>query len=601
MPNTDKIFILGSSQLLIALEGSFIEVPNLINEVEIHNWVIELFRTNEIEKVVIEIGENALRSLQIGYHIRLSIEDIKRNALVPILYVSKLSLNSVMLQAEEYVQIIATKGIYFSEFDLKSIKTEIEFLKGLNESEYFNKFLKFIHIQPDETVGRHSLANIWGAHSMDIASNAYSLPSDSDFKKSLYFKYISAFNSLEKLKSSDTTTIDQNKDDIDIIEAKNKRILFIDDEADKGWETVLRKVFKTNKPDDFVVIKEKVKDYKSFTESSKKIIETEKFDLYLVDLRLNGLDEDDNIDTEAFSGMKVLNKIKTINGGNQLIIFTASNKSWNLKSLLDAGADGYYLKESPEYNFSKHFSKQNYCKFKLEAYSCFQMAFLRDVYTSLTKIEANFKVIFPNDVLLENEIISYLNISFNLLKETKQNPKYFNYAYIQLFLLIELFISNDSIFKEGDNAYVILENCEVLVQQRFTDKIEHAIKFISGKYELGKTTVQLKYTNEKSNRLDTNFKVSALLIFRYGHQNSSVKKWTNIYQNRNTKTAHYQKGDGINVQNISELIHFIEYLSDINNINKNNVEKGLKEKSYDKAINELLKLPFVKDERKGKK
>jgi DNA-binding NarL/FixJ family response regulator len=29
-------------------------------------------------------------------------------------------------------------------------------------------------------------------------------------------------------------------------------------------------------------------------------------------------------------------------------MFTASNKAWNMKALLDAGADGYYIKESPE-------------------------------------------------------------------------------------------------------------------------------------------------------------------------------------------------------------------------------------------------------------
>ena len=57
-----------------------------------------------------------------------------------------------MLQTEIYSQILATKGVFFSEFELQSNKTEIEHLIGLNESEYLMKFLKIIHIQPDETV-----------------------------------------------------------------------------------------------------------------------------------------------------------------------------------------------------------------------------------------------------------------------------------------------------------------------------------------------------------------------------------------------------------------------------------------------------------------
>src|SRR5690606_32730709 len=127
MLNMERTYILGSNQRLRNEFGeNFIELPDLINEAEIHSWVIGLFRSNDIEKVVIEIGVNPLIALQVGYHIRLSIEDLERKALLPILFVSTLSLNAVMLQSEIYSQILSTKGIVFSELDLQSIKTEIE-------------------------------------------------------------------------------------------------------------------------------------------------------------------------------------------------------------------------------------------------------------------------------------------------------------------------------------------------------------------------------------------------------------------------------------------------------------------------------------------
>ena len=116
----ERTFILGNSNSLKELEGTFIEIPMLKSEVEIHDWIIELFYRNEIEKVVIEITNEPKLSLQIGYHIRLSIEKIKEKVLVPIFYVSKLSLNAVMLQTGIYSQILATKGVFFSEFDLES-------------------------------------------------------------------------------------------------------------------------------------------------------------------------------------------------------------------------------------------------------------------------------------------------------------------------------------------------------------------------------------------------------------------------------------------------------------------------------------------------
>jgi hypothetical protein len=114
----EKIYILGNSKTIEEVGGTFIEIPNLINEVEIHHWVIQLFKDNRIDKILIEIGNNPLLSIQIGYHIRLSIEDLRENVLIPILFVSLPSLNEVILNTGIYSHLLATKGVYFSEFDL---------------------------------------------------------------------------------------------------------------------------------------------------------------------------------------------------------------------------------------------------------------------------------------------------------------------------------------------------------------------------------------------------------------------------------------------------------------------------------------------------
>lgn len=430
MLNMERTFILGNSQAIQELGGIFKEVPELINEVEIHNWVVTLFLDNEVEKIVIEVGKNPLLSLEIGYHIRLSIEDLKGKSLVPILYLSTLSLNVIMSQTQIYSQILATKGVSFSEFDLQSNKAEILHLNGLNETEYITKFLKIIHIQPDETIGRHSLANIWGAYAMDKASNVNALPSDSEFKKKLYFKYLSAFNNTFLLKASPLKVQGYiNIGNVDKIEAQDKRILLIDDEADKGWETVLKKVFKTNATDDFVVINEKAKDFDSLSETNKHTIETEIFDLYLIDLRLNGLEEEEILKTEDFSGMKVLQKIKTLNQGNQVVIFTASNKVWNLKALLDAGADGYYMKESPEYNFTRVISEQNYRDFKDNVTQCFSRGYLRDIW----KLWINAK----NENT--NQDINFIAISNTALDMAWEQIRrsYLDFGFLTLFQCIE--------------------------------------------------------------------------------------------------------------------------------------------------------------------
>tara|TARA_B100000767_G_scaffold14522_1_gene13915 strand:+ start:2484 stop:4133 length:1650 start_codon:yes stop_codon:yes gene_type:complete len=426
----ERTYILGNSAPIEKLGGTFVEIPSLLNEVDIHNWVIELFHSNKIDRVVIEIEKDPKLSLQIGYHIRLSIESIKDSVLIPILYVSKLALNTVMLQTEIYSQILATKGVFFSEFNLQSNKVEIEHLIGLNENEYLTKFLKIINIQPDETVGRHSLANIWGAYAMDKASNANAISEASEFKKRLYFKYVSAFNHIDKLRPLLLNVLGNIKvGNVNRIKAEGKRILLIDDEASKGWGTVLRKILKTSSGEDFVVINEKVKDFDALSSESKRIIETQKFDLYLVDLRLNGLEEDENLNTAAFSGMKVLKKIKSLNEGNQVIVFTASNKVWNLKALLDAGADDYYMKESPEYNFSKTISEQNYLDFKNNVVKSFDRSYLRGLFTEWknTKSKNNNTV---RNFIAESD--TALDIAWELIRRN-----YLDFGFLTLFQSIE--------------------------------------------------------------------------------------------------------------------------------------------------------------------
>ncbi|MDN3607262.1 hypothetical protein [Kaistella yonginensis] len=430
-----KTYILGNSRHLEQLGETFVEIPKLPNDIQIHNWVIDLFRSNDIGKVVIEIEKDPLLSLKIGYHIRLSIENIRESVLVPILYLSTLSLTSILLQTEIYSQILATKGVVFSEFDLESNKIEVEHLNGLNENEYLTKFLKIIHIQPDETVGRHSLANIWGAYAMDKASNTNALSEDSEFTKKLYFKYVAAFNNIDKLKPSSPSVIEDNKrlltPTLKILGNINKprRILLIDDEASKGWETVLRKIFVAILPEDFVVINEKVSGYDGLSEASKRIIEMQKFDLYLIDLRLNGLDEDENLNTDYFSGMTVLKYIKNLNKGNQIVVFTASNKVWNLKALLDEGADGYYMKESPEYNFSNVISKQNYKDFKEIVDKCFERGYLREIYTEWESAQSKTNNTVRN-------FITESNTAMNIAWEQLENNN-LDFGFLILFQSIE--------------------------------------------------------------------------------------------------------------------------------------------------------------------
>lgn len=461
-----KTYILGNNKDLAKyLEYDFIEIPTIMcsNDYEIHNWLVNVFQHNEIEKLVIEIGSDVVLPFQIAYHIRLSINELKYKSLIPILFVSTTTLNSIVLKASLWSHILSTKGVYFSSIsDFEKIKLELSVVEEITSEEYKSEFWDIIKVLPGEVMGRHSLANVWGAYSMDKAANTNILRFNSDFQSrsgELYFKYVSAINNLKTLNIKTVGYI--NLSPSCPIDAKNRKILLIDDEADKGWESVLRKIFSTNLPDDFVVINEKVKDYDKFTPKSKSIIENEHFDLYLIDLRLGGLEEDGILKPDDFSGMKVLRKIKSINPGNQVIIFTASNKVWNLKALLDAGADGYYMKESPEFAFTNEFSVQNYLRFKDDVQRCFDRSYLKSVYLDIQDIKVYINKIGSTD--FKNELLNQFDLFWSMISKSISETDY-AYSFINLYFVIEI-INKNSYQQTTDGKWLICQKENLLYWQ----------------------------------------------------------------------------------------------------------------------------------------
>jgi DNA-binding NarL/FixJ family response regulator len=446
-----KTYILGNNNAIAEHLGfSFKEIPTITNsnDYEIHNWVISLFQQDNINKLVVEIGDDVVLSLKIAYHIRLSLNELRRSSLIPVFFISTSTLNSIILKAGVWSHILTTKGVYFSTINsIEEIKLELSVIEGIASDEYISQFWDIVKMLPGEVMGRHSLANIWGAYSMDRAANINILRSNPDFKRrstELYFKYVSAPNNLEMLNIKTVGHI--NVGSPNLINAENKKILLIDDEAEKGWETVLRSVFKTTSADDFVVINEKVKDYNNFSIEHKSLIESTPFDLYLIDLRLGGIEEDGILNPDDFSGMKVLHKIKLLNPGNQVIIFTASNKVWNLKALLDAGADGYYMKESPEFAFTKEFSEQNYQRFQQDVKRCFDRDFLKVLFSDLKSIKNHIPTFTDTD--FKNELLNQLDLFWNMICKTNSETD-FAYAYVTLYLIIE--IVNNHFYQQTTN------------------------------------------------------------------------------------------------------------------------------------------------------
>jgi DNA-binding NarL/FixJ family response regulator len=208
---------------------------------------------------------------------------------------------------------------------------------------------------------------------------------------------------------------------------------------------------------EFNTVCEQVPNYESLSDDARKEIENGNYDLFLLDLRMNGISEEDNLNPKDFSGMKILRAIKKLNKGNQVIMLTASNKAWNMKALIDEGADGYYIKESPEFAFSTSYSVNNANELCKTIRKCFERDFLKRIAKSIKQYKTEQSYSSYDSRFLNNMTVQ-LDISYSLISQAITQQQ-FAFAYISLEQIFEI-ISDELIVEENYN-YVIEDIQEI--------------------------------------------------------------------------------------------------------------------------------------------
>ena len=552
-----------------------------INDAYLNGLIFELLDHKDYKSIFIPLCFGSTLSdyngLRLATHIRCTNSP---NQLKNIFIYSVVGYNYLM--NNEYFDILKTKNIYLINYTKKSFEDAI--LMGESRLKLYElpKEIRKIKLSPPKNYqDSHGITNEWAiyrwANSMGISSTEIKEIIDS-IDKNLYFKYLKTVFPISEIKTL-------NDEDLKVNCGEIKKILYIDDEAEKGWNLIFKKFFNGSGGSfEYLDSELNSKTKNEIIDFSYNKIVNDNIDLVILDFRLHPEDFSD-LKMIEITGVQLLKKVKKYNPGIQIIIFSATNKLWSFKALQKEGADGFIMKESP-----RNYTETNYTANVIEDFiynieTCGKMIFLKYVYESVNRIMHNFNILFSGQNDLLSEIESYLVISFKLLCNYKNEDKYLNYAYIQIYLVIELFISQQDIFEDDETASVVVDGVHIIVQQKTGDNYLRSIKFTgNGKYIIEQNKISSK------SRLDTNFKVSALLIYRFGNQNSSVNKWTSLYMARNTKAAHYNianKELNITIQEVFDLLNFIEYLSEKNNVNNANIGKGLKKKSDVDLLQEL--------------
>jgi CheY-like chemotaxis protein len=136
------------------------------------------------------------------------------------------------------------------------------------------------------------------------------------------------------------------------------KILLIDDEAENGWKEVIEKVLFNGESIEIAID----------VDSAKEQLNHTKYQMIILDLRF-GEPDHKVTNISKFGGYKILSQevrssFNNLNFSTPVLLFTASNKVWNIMEMIEAGADDYYIKEHPDTAYDLDFSRKNYFRLK---------------------------------------------------------------------------------------------------------------------------------------------------------------------------------------------------------------------------------------------
>jgi CheY-like chemotaxis protein len=459
------------------------KVTEILNQFESHEFDVIFIPFSLSEENYIEF-----LGLQFAYHIRLT--QSFNNTRTPIVFFGNESPEIINKITNSGV-ILFTPGIYCTtksnilDFE-KQITHILENKPKITKEEYSNNFLERINIQPPANYStHHSIANEWSilrwAKAMSVDNDNDISNIESKIGASLYFKFLNA-----KYPIKETNIINVH----DLKLNNNGKVLYIDDESEKGWGELFSHLLydkcKLKEFDGELGYDFKGKEKQQIIDLSFAKVKEFKPDVVILDLRLH--DEDfEAISPEEISGFQILKKIKEHNKGIQVIIFSATNKIWNLLELQKEDADGFILKEAPELSIDSEFSRQSILNFCKTIDECLEMKFLIDLFEINFNIESHLKTISNSSldkgimalskIKLKNEIKLQIDIIYDCLKNTRYSEKkenYLNLSYISIYKIIELI--NDYYIENLNKNYVLKSSGKLIQKFNSSSKIFENLK-----------------------------------------------------------------------------------------------------------------------------
>ena len=393
--------------------------------------------------------------------------------------------------------ILKTKNVFLIDYSKKAIQeADKNTISPLKEDELTKEIQKLALTAPKDN---HTIANEWAIYrwvttigtgvrdeGIDIINR--------NIQQNLYFKYLQTIYPVVR---NELSAVRIEKDD-----EKSPKILYIDDEAEKGWDEIFATLLCDGSNLDYECLEDDIKKLskEEIIETSINEIKEKDIDVVILDFRLHNADFSKEISIEEVTSMEILKQIKEYNKGIQVLIFSATNKIWNLQALERLGADGFIIKEAPENSINPNFTEETIANFKKIMERSIYMTFLKKAYTITNSIKESLDIRLENKKKnLRSEIEFQLDIAFECLRKankdnkktnedserTNEDDAYFNLSYISLFKIIEHI--ND--FYTDDSGKFMKIAKELKPIERYDSKKDIFTKYDEDKYPTTKQKI----------------------------------------------------------------------------------------------------------------
>ncbi|HLT42242.1 MAG TPA: response regulator, partial [Sphingobacteriaceae bacterium] len=401
---------------------------------------------------------------------------------------------------------------------------------------------------PQDYADNHAIANEWAinrwAETLGIADDWEVEDVFRKVETNIYFKYLKTIFPVQPShKLSDI--------ELCIPNSNAPKVLLIDDEAHKGWNGLFAHLMEKNKIySDYIETDFRHQEPEEIIKQAVQQIKKDRINIVLLDFRLSPLDFE-NKPIEEMTSVKLLTKIKEINNGIQVIIFSATNKVWNLQKLLELGADGFVMKEAPENTVDPAFTKNSIVAFTNALTKAVRRIFLIDVFSKLSQIKKNLKQL-----------------------DYEEDTKYHNFIMGLQSQLKVITASAKSIDLESRSTLdIVFLNCFNFLERY---KIDYYSSYQDYRYYLGAEEVQLnRYRPTKKGAIDEGifipnnkndapswFHMLAALFIDYfeicGLKDAKIISLNNLKDHRNdfihNKKLHFKQSELFEILAIMEVV-----------------------------------------------